>query len=167
MKSIETFKNILLNHNLDKLDKKTIIKLINLYKDLSKLNIIEEIITIANKENDKFLKELIDIKINSIITDLSTKKYIKKEEGNDFSVYYYESTIRLYIKESLSKEYFKKLILKLEFKHTYIIMKKIKYDFNINDLNEINYLYTNANDSHVLLSKNIINNTKKIKKKSI
>ena len=128
-KLIENFEKNVNSSKFEELDKNALIKLIFLFETISNKNITKEIIKYFDNEQDTFKKEIISFKIVSILNDVITKKYIKKESYSDYSLYYYTNQINLYINKNISIEKINDIINKFNFKTIYII-KTIKMKKN-------------------------------------
>ena len=77
------------------LDKKTIIEIINLFEECLNKEIWNEITLSIENEKDNFKKEIKLIKLNTILSK-TKKKYIKKENLLNFTIYYYANFIKIY-----------------------------------------------------------------------
>lgn len=87
------------NVDVDKLNKEILLKIIYLYNEISDNNIYEFIKKkLLLYEKDELSCQLILNRINSILSDLNKKNYIKKEIFYTFSVYYYEKHIDIFLK---------------------------------------------------------------------
>jgi hypothetical protein len=68
-----------------------------LYEELHEKDIINEINIKFNNEKIIFKKNLIEIKIKSIKSDIEKVKYVEKKYICDCTIYYYKNkTIRIY-----------------------------------------------------------------------
>jgi hypothetical protein len=142
--------------DLNLLDRGVLIKIINLYQDLSKIVISDELINIYEREEDNFKKELILIRINSILSDINKKKYIKKEIHKGFFIYYYENYTNIYIKNKNAIEKIMNNINDIEHDSIYIIEKE-KNSYIKKKIENISFLEKEINNlkiesSYILLS---------------
>jgi hypothetical protein len=123
---------------LDSLNKITLIKIINLYEELTEKDIINDINKKYNEEINNFKKEIIKIKLNSIKSDLNKKQYKEKTIVGIFSLYYYENkSIKIYKKDIKKSENIIKILKenknwKVSFvknkNNTHILVKDIEYE---------------------------------------
>lgn len=85
--------------NTKQLDRKVLIEIIDLLEFVSEKSILEIIALNINNNSNEIKNILIDFKINNISSLLSQpKKYLKKEEMGNSSIYYYSEFIDLYPK---------------------------------------------------------------------
>ena len=97
--SDKIFLNKLEKVDIKNLNKESLLKLIDLYDTVSGSNIINIIANHIKKiQNDETLKKIFDIKINSLLNEISTKKYIKKIDHKSFTRYVYETHSCMYMK---------------------------------------------------------------------
>jgi hypothetical protein len=97
MKNISALIDQLKYKNINDLQKETLLNLINLYDSLDneifldklifKLNEVEN--NIPNFDNTKIL--ILNYRIDSILSSLNKKSYIKKEIKKNYSIYEYEN----------------------------------------------------------------------------
>ncbi len=104
LNSIENLKKIENNENIKNFDRNILLKIINRYHSTTNKKIIDEIINVFEKENDVFKKELIIIKINSLLADIGNIKYNKKITNDEYSLYYYTDRTNLYLKQDTTPE---------------------------------------------------------------
>lgn len=100
-------------------------------------DIINDINKKYNEETDNFKKEIIEIKINSIKSDLNKKEYIEKIIIGAFSIYYYENkSVKIYTKKIENFENIIKILKEnknwyisiiVNKKKTYILIENIDY----------------------------------------
>lgn len=96
-KTITKLKKILQEKNFSEYKKETLYKLINLFNDTNN-NSFEKIL-LTNLEE---LKENYDIfipQINSILSDFSIR-YLKKTLTKEFSIYYYDTYIDVFLQDN-------------------------------------------------------------------
>lgn len=130
---------------LDKLDKKSLIKLINIYQEISDTNIIKFTKENIIKEKNNFKRELMDIRINSLISDITSVKYENKIIDEILSIYYYKSHITIYPNKKIDQLSFSESISKLKYKKIWLIDKKnFKNKIEIKDANDIDFLKYDA-----------------------
>ena len=83
-----------------KFDRINLIKIINLYEDINEKDLLIEIKNKINNQTNDFKKKILFIKLESIITEYSKKKYIDKIKYKEFVLYYYaNNTIKVYIND--------------------------------------------------------------------
>ena len=130
---------------LDKLDKKSLIKLINIYQEISDTNIIKFTKENIIKEKNNFKRELMDIRINSLISDITSIKYENKIIDEILSIYYYKSHITIYPNKKIDQLNFLESISKIKYKKIWLIDKKnFKKKIEIKDANDIDFLKYDA-----------------------
>jgi hypothetical protein len=88
------------------LSKESLLKLTNLYQDLNKIDIIDDINFKILNETDNFKKQLLDVRVESIILSMNEKTYTKKENIKNYTLYYYgDEYIKIYMnKKSILSE---------------------------------------------------------------
>lgn len=114
------------------LDKENLIKLINLFELIIDKNILDYM----EEESEKIIgirKDIIQSTLNSLVTDIFSKKYIKKIYFQDISIYYYKKYINIYIKK-ISDD----------------VLKNIKIEIANFDKKEIELKDINTNDRIIL-----------------
>jgi len=83
-----------------KFDRINLIKIINLYEDINEKDLLIEIKNKINNQTNDFKKKILFIKLESITTEYSKKKYIDKIKYKEFVLYYYaNNTIKVYIND--------------------------------------------------------------------
>jgi hypothetical protein len=86
--------------NLSNCNKTILLKIILYYESITNINILETIKNKIDCEENNFKKELMIAQFNLIIKEIENIKYIKKEEHDDYTIYYYNKYIHIFIKHS-------------------------------------------------------------------
>ena len=90
--NLNEFKLLINYYKLNKLNQETILYIIELYELVSKKEILIEIIKlIENDKSEGINKTILNIKLKSLINDFSQKKYIRKFQNSNYSLYEYEN----------------------------------------------------------------------------
>lgn len=120
---IEKFSKI----EYSKLDKQSLIKILNLYEEITQTDIKAKIVGQLEKETNNFKNEIIVTKIESILLSTSVIKYKTKAEFGDYSIYYYDNYIKIYIKPSVSLEKLYEKINQIDYKDVTLLKTKNKH----------------------------------------
>lgn len=132
------------------MDKTTLLKLLNLYEEISNKNLIDEINKKYNNEIDEFKKELIKIKINSIKSEINKKKYKDKKNKDNINLYYYDNnTVKIYTKDVNNAKLIE-LISSIKIEKIFYISNNSKKEININNIKELNL---SKKDSYLWIEK--------------
>ena len=91
------------------LKKESLIKLISLYEFVKKKSIIDEIIEGKEYINESTEKTILNIRLMSLENSLK-ESYFKKNEKENFVIYYYKNEIVIYFKKETNKEELKNII---------------------------------------------------------
>lgn len=150
--NLRSLRNAFLKHKLGDLDKNSLSKLIHLYNYVSDDDIYTSIQKkISVKKLTDIEKELILIKIKSILTDFQ-KKYLKKVICSDYALYHYPRYIDIYVKNSNSFDRITREIRSLQPEEILLIQLDKKHEQSIkfvelsNDVIE-NFIRSNTPES--------------------
>ena len=91
------------------LKKESLIKLLSLYEFVKKKSIIDEIIEEKEYINESTEKAILNIRLMSLENSLK-ESYFKKNEKENFVIYYYKNEIVIYFKKETNKEELKNII---------------------------------------------------------
>jgi hypothetical protein len=140
-------------HELSKLKKETLLKIINLNDFINELFIIETIIEKFKLIEDNNKKKICEIRIMSILEDIDNIRYIDKEVFGWYTIYTYKDKKTIYFSNTeLIKDSIEELIIKNSDKKSKIFI------YDINDLKILHF------DIKLIDKKRDILYAKKIKK---
>ena len=127
------------------LSKESLLKLTNLYQDLNKIDIIDDINFKILNETDNFKKQLLDVRVESIILSMNEKTYTKKENIKNYTLYYYgDEYIKIYMNKKSILSELSNILIDKNIKSIWAVCNNKEVEINISQINSIKINLTNS-----------------------
>jgi hypothetical protein len=127
------------------LNKNSLVKIVNLYEELNKISIIDDINIKAINQDDDFKKQLLCIKIESIKSSIQENSYIDKKYIKNFTFYYYiDNTVKIYMNKYSKLIDLENILNDHNVKSLFIINKNKKKKLYMNEINNLELDITNC-----------------------
>ena len=127
------------------LSKESLLKLTNLYQDLNKIDIIDDINFKILNETDNFKKQLLDVRVESIILSMNEKTYTQKENIKNYTLYYYgDEYIKIYMNKKSILSELSNILIDKNIKSIWAVCNNKEVEINISQINSIKINLTNS-----------------------
>jgi len=127
------------------LSKESLLKLMNLYQDLNKIDIIDDINFKILNETDDFKKQLLDVRVESIILSMNEKTYTKKENTKNYTLYYYgDEYIKIYMNKKSILSELSNILIDKNIKSIWAVCNNKEVEISISQINSIKINFTNS-----------------------
>jgi hypothetical protein len=126
------------------LSKESLLKIMNIYQDLNKIDIIDDINFKILNENDNFKKQLLDVQIESIILSMNEKTYTQKENIKNYTFYYYgDEYIKIYMNKKSILSELSNILIDKNIKSISTVCNNKEVEINISQISSIKTNSTN------------------------